>query len=183
MKFRELELKGAFEIELAPMKDERGFFVRSFCKKTLSAIGFDKEIVQINHSHSSKKGTFRGFHFQHPPYCETKIIRCIRGEVYDIIIDIRAGSPTFLQSATVHLSFDKFNAIYIPEGFAHGFQTLTNNCELLYLHTAEYSAQAEDALHYADPAVAITLPLEIAEISARDQQHDFLTPDFKGINK
>ena len=142
MKFTSTKLSGAYIIELEPIRDERGFFVRMFCKNDFKQIGFGKEIVQINHSLTRKKGAVRGLHYQLPPACETKIIRCVHGAVFDVMIDIRAGSPTFLQWFGMELSESNMRMALIPEGFAHGFQTLAENAELLYHHTAFYSPRA-----------------------------------------
>lgn len=181
MKFKETPIKNLYTIELQPNIDDRGFFVRSFCKKELAEIGLNKEIVQVNHSATLQKGSFRGFHFQYPPYAETKIIRCIKGRVLDFAIDIRKNSPTFLQHFSIELSEENFRALYLPEGFAHGFQVLSENSEMLYFHTEFYNKNGEGALNYSDPKLKIELPLEITEISDRDKNHKFISNTFKGI--
>ncbi len=181
MKFQKTPLKDACVIELSPIFDDRGLFVRSFCKEELSACGLKKEIVQINQSITQKKGTFRGFHYQLNPYSETKIVRCISGSVFDIIIDIRQGSPTFMQSYGIELSEKNFKMIYIPEGFAHGFQTLTDNCILMYLHTEYYTASNEAGLNYKDSLLNIQLPLPLNQISDKDNNYKFLNSNFKGL--
>lgn len=181
MKFSPTTLEGAYIIELEPYSDNRGFFVRSFCKEELKTIGFQSDIVQINQSVTNKKGAFRGFHFQKKPFSEIKIVRCLKGSVYDIIIDIRDNSPTFLQYFSVILTEDNYKMIYIPEGFAHGFQTLSNDCELLYLHSEFYTPESESGLNIHDPKLNIKLPLTISEISDRDNNHSYITNKFKGI--
>ena len=180
MKFLPTILNGSFTIQLDPIKDERGWFARYFCKKEFSTIGHNKEWVQMNHSFSLKKGTLRGMHFQKPPYSEIKLVRCIQGSVFDVIIDLRKDSPTFLKWFGAELSAENKLMMYIPEGFAHGFQTLEDNSGLLYMHTAYYSPEAEDGLRYNDPLVNISWPIEISEISMRDTNHDILEK-FNGL--
>jgi dTDP-4-dehydrorhamnose 3,5-epimerase len=174
MVFTETPLKGSYSIELNPLKDNRGYFERLFCKKELSTIGFTKEIVQTNHSYTFKKGTFRGLHFQCPPYTETKIIKCIKGSIYDIAIDIRKGSPTFLHWCGVELTENNNKMLFLPEGYAHGFQTLQDNTELLYFHSEYYNPESEGGLNYKDPILKLVLPFEITDISERDNKHSFL---------
>ena len=180
MKFIPTILNGSFTIQLDPINDERGWFARYFCKKEFSTIGHEKEWVQMNHSFSLKKGTLRGMHFQKPPHSEVKLVRCIQGSVFDVIIDLRKDSPTFLKWFGTELSAENKLMMYIPEGFAHGFQTLEDNSGLLYMHTAYYSPEAEDGLRYNDPQVNISWPLEISEISMRDTNHDLLEK-FNGL--
>lgn len=181
MKFIPTSLKGAFIIELEPFSDSRGSFIRSFCKDELKAVGFHSHIVQVNQSITKKEGAFRGFHYQRKPYTEIKIIRCLKGLVYDMIIDIRENSPTFLQCFSVELSAENFKMIYIPEGFAHGFQSLSNDSELLYLHSEYYKPETELGLNIEDPRLGLKLPLPITEISDRDKNHPYITKNFKGI--
>jgi dTDP-4-dehydrorhamnose 3,5-epimerase len=181
MKINETLFKDVFVIDLEPVIDSRGLFVRSFCKNELLECGLQKEIVQINQSTTKKSGSFRGFHYQKSPFRETKIVRCISGKVLDIIIDLRAGSETFLKSFEVELSSDNFKMIYIPEGFAHGFQTLSSDCSLLYLHTEFYNPQSEAGLNYTDPRLKIKLPLEVTQISDRDKNFKYLKSDFNGL--
>ena len=180
MKFIPTILNGSFTIQLDPINDERGWFARYFCKKEFSTIGHEKEWVQMNHSFSLKKGTLRGMHFQKPPHSEIKLVRCIQGSVFDVIIDLRKDSPTFLKWFGAELSAENKLMMYIPEGFAHGFQTLEDNSGLLYMHTAYYSPEAESGLRYNDPQVNISWPLEISEISMRDTNHDILEK-FNGL--
>jgi len=180
MKFLPTILNGSFTIQLDPIKDERGWFARYFCKKEFSSIGHDKEWVQMNHSFTIKKGTIRGMHFQKPPHSEIKLVRCIHGSVYDVVIDLRKDSPTFLNWFGVELSAENKLMMYIPEGFAHGFQTLEDNSGLLYMHTAYYSPEAESGLKFNDPQINISWPLEVSEISLRDNNHDLLEK-FNGL--
>ena len=170
-----------YVIEPTVNQDDRGSFFRVFCENELQDILNDRMIKQINHSITSKKGTFRGLHFQYKPNCEVKIVKCIKGKVLDIVVDIRRESKTFLQTYFIELSEKNRKMIYIPEGFAHGFQTLEDNSELLYLHTNIYSPNSEGALNIKDPSLNIQLPLDIIEISKRDEEHDFISSNFKGI--
>ncbi len=181
MKFIETPLAGAYVIELEPFMDERGLFVRTFCQNELSKIGFDRQIVQINHSMTRQKGAIRGLHYQLPPVCETKIIRCVQGAVFDVMLDIRKSSSTYLKWHGVELSKDNMRLVYIPEGFAHGFQTLTDNAELIYHHSAFYSPESERGLRFNDPAVAINWPLNVSSVSERDKNHPLLGEDFQGL--
>lgn len=181
MKFFETPLRGAFTIELEPYRDERGFFARTFCKNEFSAIHFRKEFVQFNHSHTVKKGTLRGLHYQVPPRAENKLIRCITGKVFDVIVDLRKDSPTFLQYFGVELSGTNMRMIYVPEGFAHGFQTMEDHTEMLYHHTDFYSPEHERGVRYNDPLLKIQWPMVPSEISQKDMNHPLLTIDFKGI--
>lgn len=181
MKFVPTALEGSYEIELAPFKDDRGWFVRTFCKDEFNKIGHSREWLQMNHSFTAQKGTIRGMHFQVPPFREIKLVRCVRGKVFDVIVDIRQNSPTFLQWHGVELSSERMNMIYIPEGFAHGFQTLTDNCELVYCHSELYSPGSEGGLLYNDPLPGIVWPMQVSQISERDENHPALSLDFGGI--
>jgi dTDP-4-dehydrorhamnose 3,5-epimerase len=174
-------LKGAYSIDLQPVTDSRGWFARTFCKNEFAAIGHTAEWVQMNHSFTDKKGTVRGLHYQLPPYREIKMVRCIAGAVLDVIVDLRKGSESFLQWTSVELSAANRKMLYIPEGFAHGFQTLVDNCELLYHHSAFYTPGAEGGLRFDDPMLGIGWPLPVSVISERDSSHVFLTDNFKGI--
>jgi dTDP-4-dehydrorhamnose 3,5-epimerase len=181
MKFFDTSLRGAFIVEPEPLKDERGFFARVFCKNEFSEIGHTGEFVQINHSMNVAKGTVRGLHYQIPPYAEIKLVRCISGKVFDVIIDLREGSKTFLKFFSIELSSENMKMIYIPAGFAHGFQTLTDNAQLIYHHTAFYTPGYERGLHFKDPLLNINWPLAPVNLSERDKNHTLLTSDFKGI--
>ena len=181
MKFTETSLSGSFIIDLEIKGDARGWFARTFCKKEFSAIGHEKDWVQMNHSFSSEKGTVRGMHFQQHPFSEIKMVRCIAGAVFDVIVDIRKDSPTFLKWIGVELSAVNKKMIYIPEGFAHGFQTLTTDCELIYHHSAFYEPAAEMGLNVLDPEIKIEWPFEIKVLSDRDKSHPFINNQFKGI--
>lgn len=174
-------LEGSYEVSLAPRADSRGWFARFYCKDEFKQIGHDKEWVQMNHSFTAEKGALRGMHFQYPPYSEIKMVRCIAGSVYDVIIDVRKNSQTFLQFYATELSALKKNMLYIPEGFAHGFQTLTADCELIYFHSEYYTPNGEGGIRFDEPLVNINWPLPVKEISERDSNHPYLNENFKGI--
>lgn len=180
MTISKLSLEGAFIIKPNSYCDERGEFSRLFCKNDFSQF-FENDILQINHSLNYKKGTFRGFHFQKPPYSEEKIIKCVNGSVADIIIDLRKNSKTFLKTHTEVLSKKNRKTIFIPKGFAHGFQTLEDNTELIYFHSEFYNPNKEYSLNYKDPLLKIDLPLEISKISSKDENIEFLNKNFKGF--
>lgn len=182
MKFIETNLKNLYIIEPELLKDERGLFYRVFCRNELKEIEHVKEIVQINQSLTKKKGSLRGMHFQYPPKAEIKIVKCLYGSVFDVAIDLRKNSPTLLQWHGEVLSAENKKMIYIPEGFAHGFQTLENNSELLYLHTEFYSPKYEGGIRYNDPRINIKWPLEISYISNRDNEFNLLDNNFLGIS-
>jgi dTDP-4-dehydrorhamnose 3,5-epimerase len=174
-------LDGLRLIERKRSGDERGFLSRIFCAEELRAAGWTRPIAQINHTFTRNRGTVRGMHFQHPPFSEMKLVSCIAGEVWDVAIDLRRGSATFLQCYGERLSADNGRALLIPEGFAHGYQTLSEDVVLLYCHSAAYAQHAEGGLNPRDPRLAIRWPLEIAEISARDAAHPLVTDAFEGI--
>ena len=181
MIFIETTLHASFVIDIMPSEDERGWFARTFCKSEFKKIGFDADWSQLNHSFTKQKGTIRGMHFQNPPFSEIKLVRCIVGSVYDVIIDLRKKSPTFLRWYGTELSAQNKKMIYIPQGFAHGFQTLEDNCELIYHHSLAYEPNVEGGIKYDDPKIEIIWPLGLTNISVRDKKHDFLTDNFKGI--
>jgi len=181
MKFNPLTLAGSYEVELTPFTDSRGWFARTYCKNEFAQIGHTKEWVQLNHSFTQAKGSIRGMHYQLPPFKEIKMVRCIAGTVYDVIIDIRQDSPTFLQWHGTELSAANKRMLYIPEGFAHGFQTLTDDCELLYHHSEFYTPGYEAGISYNDTLLHINWPLQVTNISERDMQYPLLNNNFKGI--
>ena len=162
-------------------EDHRGFLSRFFCADEFSEIGLKKPIVQINHTLTKNKGAVRGLHFQYPPHAEVKMVSCLRGEIFDVAVDLRRSSPTYLHWHGVVLSASNRQSLLIPEGYAHGFQALTEDCELVYLHTAAYHPESEGALNVADAKIGISWPLEIGEISERDRNHKFIEQDFQGI--
>lgn len=177
----DLPLTGLKRVERQRIGDSRGFLSRLFCAEELAAAGWSKPIAQINHTYTSKRGTVRGMHFQRPPQAEMKLVSCIRGEVWDVAVDVRTDSPTYLHWHAERLSADNSRALLIPEGFAHGFQALTDDVELLYCHSSAYSASAEAGLNPQDERLAIVWPLPIAELSARDAAHQPIETGFAGV--
>lgn len=169
MKFTPLTLDGAYRVDLERRGDSRGFFARLFCRDEFRQLGLSEAWSQFNVSYSAEKGTLRGMHFQRPPKADAKLVKCMRGTVFDVIVDLRRGSETFGQWASVTLTANGGEMTYIPAGFAHGFQTLTPDAELLYFHSDSYSPEHEGGLHHADPDVAIAWPLEIGTLSERDR--------------
>ena len=174
-------LVGLQTVQRNPRSDARGHVCRLFCAEELYPAGITKPITQVNHTATHKAGTVRGLHFQHPPYAEVKLVSCLKGEIFDVAVDLRRNSPTFLRWHAEMLSAANLKSLLIPEGFAHGFQTLTDDCELIYLHTASYHPEAEAALNSADPRLAIKWPLEITAMSDRDLRHPFLKQGYQGI--
>jgi dTDP-4-dehydrorhamnose 3,5-epimerase len=177
----DLPLAGLKRVERQCIGDSRGFLSRLFCAEELAAAGWCKPIAQINHTFTAKCGTVRGMHYQRPPHAEMKLVSCIQGEVWDVAVDLRAGSPTFLHWHAEILSADNHRALLIPEGFAHGFQTLGDNAMLLYCHSAAHSPDAEAALNAQDPRLAITWPCPITEISSRDASHPLINMQSEGV--
>lgn len=176
-----LPIEGLKRITRRRLGDQRGFLSRLFCAEELEQAGWVKPIAQINQTRTQEKGTVRGMHFQHPPHAEMKLVMCLRGEVFDVAVDLRQGSPTFLRWHAEMLSADNLQALLIPEGFAHGFQALTANVELLYCHSAPYAAEAEAGIRPTDPLLHIAWPLPIGVLSARDAGHPLLTETFAGL--
>ncbi|HKI80150.1 MAG TPA: dTDP-4-dehydrorhamnose 3,5-epimerase [Pseudodesulfovibrio sp.] len=170
---KSLELNGLYLLETEPFKDHRGQFARLFCARELAEIGLDKPIAQINHSLTRTKGTIRGMHFQLPPHAEIKIVRCLRGACFDVAVDLREDSPTYLRWHGERLTDKNNRALLIPEGFAHGFQTLEPDTELLYFHTEFYTPDSESGVRYDDPAIGIAWPLPVCDISDKDKSHQW----------
>jgi dTDP-4-dehydrorhamnose 3,5-epimerase len=169
MIFTETSLAGAFVIDLDKRLDNRGFFARTFSRDEFRARGLEPTVVQANVSFNHKKGTVRGMHFQFPPAAETKLVRCTRGSVVDVIVDLRPESPTFLQHTAVELSNDNGRSIYVPKRFAHGYQVLEDGTEVTYLTSEDYAPQHEGGLPYDDPGLAIVWPLAATEMSPKDR--------------
>lgn len=174
-------LSGLRLLQRKPIGDSRGYLERLFCADELQALVPGKHIAQINHTLTASRGTVRGLHFQRPPHAETKFVSCLRGEVFDVAVDLRHNSPTFLRWHAELLSADNHKTLVIPEGFAHGFQTLTDNCEMLYFHTAAYQPGAEGGLNAQDSRLAIQWLLPVAGLSPRDAAHPLLNDDFTGV--
>ncbi|MEH6409398.1 MAG: dTDP-4-dehydrorhamnose 3,5-epimerase [Hyphomonas sp.] len=174
MLFQEVELLGAYLIELECRGDQRGFFARTFCAKEFEAEGLKAGFVQQNISTSAQKGTLRGLHRQTDPHAEVKVVRCVRGAIFDVIVDVRPDSPTHLKWQGFELSEHNKRQLYVPEGFLHGFQALTDDVEVTYLVSAYYSAQAETGARYNDPAFEIEWPMPPTVISDKDNSwNDF----------
>ena len=174
MIFIETNLKGAFIVDLERRKDSRGFFARAFCQKEFEAHGLKPTIAQANVAHNIKKGTVRGMHFQFPPAAETKLVRCTRGAILDIIVDLRPESETYLQHVAVELNDENQRAIYVPERFAHGYQALLDNTDTSYQVGEFYTPIAEGGLLYNDPRLQLTWPLPVTVISDKDQKFELL---------
>ncbi|PRY11222.1 dTDP-4-dehydrorhamnose 3,5-epimerase [Pontibacter ummariensis] len=175
MNFTETKLKGAYVIDVKRLEDERGFFGRSFCQKEFEAYGLSNEVRQTNVSYNKKKGTLRGMHMQLAPNEESKLVRCTRGAIYDVIIDMRPDSETYKQWVGVELTADNYRMLFVPEGFAHGFITLEDNTDVTYQVTEFYTPGAERCIRWNDPAFNIEWPMEPVVISEKDQAH----PDFE----
>jgi dTDP-4-dehydrorhamnose 3,5-epimerase len=179
--FLSTPLSGLTVVLRKPIEDDRGFFSRFYCAEELAEAGLRKPIAQINHSFTRKKGAVRGLHFQYPPHTEAKVVSCLRGEVFDVAVDLRKNSPTFLHWHAEILSASNHKSLLIPEGFAHGFQTLTEDCELIYLHSESFHPESEGALNIADPMLEIDWPVALTEISERDRLHPWIHSNFEGI--
>jgi dTDP-4-dehydrorhamnose 3,5-epimerase len=174
-------LQGCKLIQRAPIRDARGFLERLFDAEQMHELIPGQSILQINRTLTVKRGTVRGMHFQKAPHPEAKFVSCLRGEIFDVAVDLREGSPTFLRWHGERLSGENQRTLLIPPGCAHGFQTLTPDCEALYFHTASYVPEVEAGIHARDPLIAIQWPEEITELSARDASHPLLTREFPGI--
>lgn len=169
MIFKETSLKGAYIVELDPIEDDRGFFARSWCKDEFYKHKLNTKLIQCNISFNKLKGTLRGMHFQVKPYEEAKLVRCTRGAIYDVIIDMRTSSRTFLKWVGIELTEDNRRALYIPEGFAHGFQTLEDNSEVFYQMSEEYHPECARGIRWNDPEFNIKWPLDVSKISHKDE--------------
>lgn len=174
-------LEGLVVFEHKPHKDIRGHFQKLYSNKDLQPFLEGQNVVQVNHSFTEHPGTVRGFHFQHPPFSEIKVVTCIRGAIQDVVVDIRQGSPTFLQTFSIELSEVNSLSLLIPSGFAHGFQSLLPNTELIYCHTEEHYPEYEDGLNVLDPKLQVAWPLDVGNLSERDKLHKLLSREFKGV--
>ena len=181
MRIRDTPLADLKVVETSPHRDSRGVFTRLFCASELQPLMGRRQIAQINYSKTSSVGTVRGMHFQRPPHAEMKMIRCLRGKVWDVVVDLRPNSPTFLQWHAEELEEDDAQMLVIPEGFAHGFQALERDSELLYVHTAFYRSKSESGLRPDDPRLAINWPIPPRGLSPRDLAHPLLGADFTGV--
>ncbi len=181
MEFIASNIEGLYTIQVKKLEDERGLFARTFCKNEFKQIGFNEEFVQFNHSYNKKKGTLRGMHFQYPPYAEAKLIRCVQGAVFDVALDLRTGSPTFLKYFSVELSAENMASILIPKGFAHGFQTLEDDTVLIYHHTQYYTLGSDAGLRFDDPALGIQWKTPVITVSEKDKSYKLIDNNFKGM--
>ena len=174
MLFKETKLKGVFVVEPELIEDERGFFACSWSPDEFAGHGLNPRLRQCNISFNHKRGTLRGMHFQEKPHEEAKLVRCTRGAMYDVAVDLRPGSPSQYQWAAVELTADNRRMLYIPEGFAHGYQTLTDDTEIFYQMSESYHPQSAHGLRWDDPRLGIEWPLPVAVISKRDQEFDLI---------
>ncbi len=181
MIFNSLDLKGAFTIDVQPFQDNRGFFTRTFCEKEFAEHKLVKHFVQANHSGTQGVGVIRGMHFQHAPFCEVKLVKCVQGSIFDVIVDVRAGSPTFLQWFGAELSAENKRMMYVPAGFAHGFQTLSDYSEITYMVSEFYNKESEGGVKYDDSQVNIKWPLPVSLVSDKDMKIPLISESFTGV--
>ncbi len=182
MIFHPLKLAGAFTIDVQPFQDNRGFFTRVFCENEFGDHGLVRHFVQANHSGTQGKGVIRGMHFQYPPYSEVKLVKCVEGAIFDVIVDVRAGSPTFLQWVGAELTAGNKKMMYVPAGFAHGIQTLTDYSEITYMVSNFYNKESEGGIRYNDEKVGIEWPLPVSLVSEKDQAIPLVDAQFKGVS-
>jgi dTDP-4-dehydrorhamnose 3,5-epimerase len=168
MRFTQTDLEGAFLLDLERHEDQRGFFARTFCVSEFKVHGLSLDVVQCNVAYSHQKGTLRGLHYQIPPATEAKLMRCTRGSVFDVIVDLRPGSATYLRHVGVELSAQNYRGLFVPPLFAHGYQTLSDETEVTYLVNEFYNAECERGLRYNDPGLGINWPLPVSVISDKD---------------
>jgi dTDP-4-dehydrorhamnose 3,5-epimerase len=178
----ETPLNGVWRIGRNVLSDSRGFLSRLFCAEELQKFGWAGPIAQVNHARTEAIGTVRGMHYQHPPHCDAKLVSCIRGAVWDVVVDLRKDSPTFLQWTAQILSADNLCALLIPPGCAHGFQSLEDGAELIYCHSRPYVALADSGLNPQDPKLAIAWPRPIALLSEKDRSRPMLQDNFQGLS-
>jgi dTDP-4-dehydrorhamnose 3,5-epimerase len=181
MNISSTSISGVVVVETTHHADHRGSFARLYCERELAPVIGNRRIVQINHSCTGAVGAVRGMHFQRPPHAEMKLVRCLKGRVWDVAIDLRADSPTFLKWHAEELTPENTRLLVIPEGCAHGFQVLEPDSELLYLHTDSYTPEAEGGIRHDDPRIAISWPLAVTDLSQRDTAHPLIGPVFHGI--
>jgi dTDP-4-dehydrorhamnose 3,5-epimerase len=177
MIFTKTNLEGAFVIEIQKLEDERGFFARAFCQREFQENGLNPNMAQCNISYNKQKGTLRGMHFQAAPYQEAKLVRCMQGAIYDVIVDLRPESETYMEHFAIQLMANNYNALYVPEGFAHGFLTLEDNTNVFYQMSEFYAPGYARGFRWNDPAFNIEWPYEIHLISERDNNYPDYSPD------
>ncbi len=175
-------LEGVLQVHRQPHVDARGSFSRLFCADELASVGWTGPLAQVNHSVNTARGTVRGLHYQHAPWSEHKLVSCVRGRIWDLALDLRRGSPTFLRWHAQELSAQTGIALLIPQGCAHGFQALSDDAEIIYCHSAAFVPEAQSGVHPCDPRLAITWPLPVQRLSQRDAQWPALAPDFAGVD-
>ncbi len=175
MEFTETEIKGAFVVRLKKIEDHRGYFARGWCREEFAKHGLNPNMLQLNTGFTHKQGTLRGMHYQDAPHAEAKFVRCTRGAIYDVIIDLRPDSPTHRKWFGAELTADNGTMLYAPEGLAHGYQTLTDGAEMYYMTTAVYASGAAKGVRYNDPAFGVQWPLPVSVISEPDQKW----PDYR----
>lgn len=180
MRFYPTKVHGAWLVHLEPVCDNRGYFARTFCVDEFAVHHLETSFPQHSFAHTAKKGTLRGMHFQREPHDEVKVVRCVRGSIWDVIIDIRPGSPTYLRWQEFELSSGNSHQLYVPAGFAHGYQTLCDDVEVNYLISTRYVPQSASGIRYDDPAFAITWPLPVTEISEKDLNYASFRDGAKG---
>jgi dTDP-4-dehydrorhamnose 3,5-epimerase len=180
MRFTETPIAGAWVLEPEWRVDERGYFTRTFCRRELAEHGLNAEVAQANTGYSERAGTLRGIHYQVAPHLESKLVRCTRGAVYDVVVDLRPGSPTYARWHALELSAENGVALYIPEGCGHGYQTLTDGAELYYQASTFYAPEAVRGVRFDDPALGIDWPLAVTAISAADREWPFLSTQNSG---
>lgn len=178
---RPTPISGLVLLERKPQGDSRGYLERMFCTNDLRPLLAGRHVVQINHTLTARRGTVRGLHFQYPPHAEMKLVACLKGEIFDVAVDLRRGSSTFLAWHAEILSAENHRTLVIPEGFAHGFQTLADDVEMLYLHSAAYEPATEGALNVRDPRLGVAWPLAITGLSPRDAAYPALGTAFEGL--
>ncbi|MBK9271786.1 MAG: dTDP-4-dehydrorhamnose 3,5-epimerase [Saprospiraceae bacterium] len=181
MRFITTMMADLYLIEPEVVSDERGNFFRTYCKEEFRKIGFAEEFIQMNHASNTKTGTLRGMHAQLKPYQETKLVRCVRGKVWDVVVDLRENSDTFLQYFGTELSEENFKSLLVPKGFAHGYLTLSDHAELIYHHTGFYTPGHEFCLRYDDPMIGIQWPRPVQLVSKKDLSYSNIDQSFKGI--
>jgi dTDP-4-dehydrorhamnose 3,5-epimerase len=182
MIFNPLPLKGAFTIDVQPFEDNRGFFTRTFCEEEFAKHNLVQHFVQANHSGTIGKGIIRGMHFQHAPYCEVKLVKCVQGAIFDVIVDVRKDSPTFLQWFGAELTSENKRMMYVPAGFAHGFQSLTDYSEITYMVSSFYNKASESGVRYDDSKVNIEWPLPVSLVSDKDLIIPLIDETFSAVN-
>ena len=181
MIFNPLPLQGAYTIDVEPFTDNRGFFTRTFCEREFAQHNLVQHFVQGNHSGTKAKGVIRGMHFQHHPHCEVKLVKCVQGAIFDVIVDVREGSPTFLKWFGAELSAENKRMMYVPAGFAHGFQSLSEYSEITYMVSNFYNRESEGGILYNDPKVNIEWPLPVSLVSDKDQKIPPVDSAFKAV--